>query len=68
MRDGKRGQIEIKRKGEVWNLINRERKKKIKTKGGHKDERIGMEKWKEHFIKVLGGIEKKIVDGWGKEN
>lgn len=41
--------MEVK-ESEVWELINRERKKRVGINEG-----IGMEEWKEYFMELLGG-------------
>lgn len=43
--------MEVK-ESEVWELINRERKKRVGI-----NEVIGMEEWKEYFMELLGGVE-----------
>lgn len=44
----------VKRKSEVWEIINRERKRRVRINDG-----IGMEKWKEYFMRLLGGRKEK---------
>lgn len=39
-----------------WEIINRERKKKKGINEG-----IGMEEWKVHFMRLLGGVKRKVV-------
>lgn len=55
------------RKGEVWEIVNRERKKRkrififfffIPSFDG-----VGGNEWKEHFIRLLGGVEDMVVKG-----
>lgn len=41
--------MEVKREGEVWEIVNRERKRKRINEG------IEMEKWREHFMRLLEG-------------
>lgn len=41
--------MKVKRKGEVWEIVNRERKRRRINEG------IEMEKWREHFMRLLGG-------------
>ncbi|KMQ82370.1 endonuclease-reverse transcriptase, partial [Lasius niger] len=49
---------EARTEGEVWQIVNRERKcwKGI-------NEMIKMEEWKGHFMRLLGGVEGKVVRG-----
>jgi len=51
--------LEMRRENEVWGLINRERKKRINKK-------IEMENWKKYFMSLLGGVEKRMIMGSGK--
>lgn len=51
---------EAKTEGEMWRIVNRERKK---WKGIN--ERIGEDEWKEYFMKLLGGVERRVVKGRG---
>jgi len=51
--------IEAKRESEVWEIINSERKKKSRINEG-----IEMEEWEEHFKRLLGGVENKVVRGY----
>lgn len=55
--------MEVKRQSKVWELINRERKKKARINEG-----IKMEEWKEYFMGLLeGGVEGRVVmDGRGR--
>lgn len=48
--------LEAKRKSEAWELINRERKRRNRVIEG-----IGMEEWKEHFMRLLGRVEGKLI-------
>lgn len=41
--------MEVKREGEVWEIVNRERKRR------RINEEIEMEKRREHFMRLLGG-------------
>jgi len=43
--------MEVKRKSEVWEIINRERRRR-----GRINEEIGVEEWKDYFMDVLGGV------------
>ncbi|KMQ85710.1 hypothetical protein RF55_15573 [Lasius niger] len=49
---------EAKIENKVWELINRERRKR---KGV--DEGIQVEEWKEHFMGLLGGVEERVMRG-----
>lgn len=55
--------MEVKRESKVWELINRERKKRARIYEG-----IEMEEWKEYFMGLLeGGVEGRVImDGRGK--
>jgi len=46
--------MEVRRDKDVWELINRERKKKRRINEGFE-----MEEWKEYFMSLLGGIERR---------
>jgi len=52
---------EVSRESEVWEIVNRERKKRRKVTEG-----IEMAEWKEHFMRLLGGVEGRVVKG-GRE-
>jgi len=41
-----------RRESEAWEIVNRERRKRKRM-----NENIEMEEWKEHFIRLLGGVE-----------
>lgn len=45
---------EARREGDVWPIVNKKRKRERRVNEG-----IGMEEWKEHFARLLGGIENK---------
>lgn len=49
---------EARTDGVVWRLINRERKYKKEI-----NEDIGMKEWKEHFMVILGDVEKGKGEG-----
>lgn len=53
---------EARRESEVWKIINRERKKRKGINDG-----IEMEEWKEHFMRLLGGVERRVVRGGKRE-
>jgi len=44
--------------GQVWGIVNRERKR---WKGINED--IKMEEWEEYFKGLLGGVERRVVQG-----
>jgi hypothetical protein len=48
---------QAKREREVWEIVNKGRKKK---KG--LNERIEKGEWKEHFMRLLGGVEHRVRD------
>jgi len=50
--------MEVRRESEVWDLVNRERKK-----GRRVNEEIGMEEWEDYFRRLLGGVEERVVRG-----
>ncbi|KYN27547.1 hypothetical protein ALC57_03066 [Trachymyrmex cornetzi] len=50
-----------KNEGQVWEIVNRERKK---WKGVNKG--IEMREWEEYFKELLGGVEERVVRGKGK--
>ncbi|XP_067207866.1 golgin subfamily A member 6-like protein 22 [Linepithema humile] len=52
---------EVKRESEVWEIINRERKRRVRINDG-----IEMEEWKEYFMRLLKGAERKVVKGNGR--
>ncbi|KAL6417803.1 hypothetical protein ACFW04_012524 [Cataglyphis niger] len=49
---------EIKTEGQVWELVNRGRRKRRKV-----NEDISMEEWDGYFRNLLGGVESKVVIG-----
>lgn len=55
---------EARREKEVWEIVNRERKKRIRVNEG-----ISMKEWKVHFMRLLGGksSEGKRSKGWKVE-
>lgn len=50
--------MEARRKSEVWEIVNRERKKRNKINEG-----IEMREWEKHFKRLLGGVEGKVTRG-----
>lgn len=52
---------EIRRKKEVWEIVNRERRRGRKINQG-----IEMEIWKEYFMRLMGGVEGRVVRGGGR--
>jgi len=53
---------EVKREGDVWELLNKERRKRRGINEG-----IDQEKWKEYFMDLLGGVETRVRLGGGRE-
>ena len=53
---------EARTEGEVWRIINRERKRRGRVKTGMKEE-----KWRRHFVNLLGGTDDKVVLGGERE-
>jgi len=49
------------RESEVWKIVNRERRKRKRMIVD-----IGMEEWKEHFMRLLGGVEGRVIRGEGE--
>ncbi|XP_067214151.1 uncharacterized protein [Linepithema humile] len=49
---------EARRESEVWEIVNRERRRRKRVNEG-----IGMLDWKEHFMRILGGVEGRVVRG-----
>lgn len=49
---------EAKRESDVWEIVNRERKRR-----GRVNEDIKMEKLREYFARLLGGVEVSVVRG-----
>lgn len=59
--DWERRAKEARREKEVWDIVNRERKgRKKRVNTG-----IEMRKWKEYFMRLLDGIERRVVNGKG---
>lgn len=46
------------KKGEVWEVVNRKRKKRRRVNEG-----IKMKEWREHFMRLLGGVEIRVIRG-----
>lgn len=44
------------RKSEVWEIVNREKKRRKKVNEN-------MREWKEHFMRLLGGVEARVIMG-----
>lgn len=57
----KRMAMGVKRENEVWEIVNRERRR-----GKRINEEIEMEEWREYFMRLMGGVEGRIVRG-GRE-
>jgi len=52
---------EAKTEGKVWELIKEERKGRKKI-----NEKIRMEDWKEYFMEIMGGVERKVARRGGR--
>lgn len=52
-----------RRECEVWEIVNRESRKRRRM-----EKRIEEKEWKEYFMRLLGGIESKVVRGEGGRN
>lgn len=50
--------METRRKEKIWAIINTERKKREKV-----NEAIKIEEWKEHYMRLLGGVEERVIRG-----
>jgi len=50
----------VRRENEVWEIVNRERRRRRGV-----NENIEMREWKEQFMRLLGGVEGKVVRGAG---
>jgi len=53
---------QVRRESDVWNIVNRGRKRRKVT-----DDGIEEEKWKEHFMRVLEGVDHRIREGDWRE-
>ncbi|XP_011859507.1 PREDICTED: putative golgin subfamily A member 6-like protein 6, partial [Vollenhovia emeryi] len=51
---------QVKKESEVWKIVNRGRKRRIGI-----NEEIEEEDWKEHFMRLLGGVDNRITEGEG---
>ena len=49
---------EARNESEVWEIVNKDRRKKRRVNEG-----IRMEEWKEYFMCLLGGVETRVVRG-----
>lgn len=62
-----RNAMEVRRKDEVWEIVNRERRGRRKINEG-----IRIDEWREYFMTLLGGVKGKVVRGYrdrrGEEN
>lgn len=47
-----------KRENEVWKIVYKKRKRRKKIDTG-----IDMEKWREHFMRLLRGVECRVIRG-----
>jgi len=57
----------VRRENDVWEVINKERKKRKRIEMNGRNEDIDRREWKEYFMRLLGGIEGKVVKGTGGE-
>lgn len=48
----------MNRESEVWEVVNRERKQRKKINEGMEGE-----EWKENFMRLLGGVDGRVVKG-----
>lgn len=48
----------VKKEGEVWEIVNRGRKRRKMI-----NEEIEEREWREHFMRLLGGVEYRVVGG-----
>jgi len=55
---GEREVRELRKESEVWDLINKERKK-----GRRINKEISMEELEDYFRRLLGGVEERVVRG-----
>lgn len=46
----------VRREEEIWEIVNRKRRKRKKI-----NESIGWKEWKEHFMRLLEGVEERMV-------
>lgn len=60
MRDGRGEQRRLR--GKVWEIVNNERRRRRRI-----DERIGMNEWREHYMRLLGGVKERVVSGRKEE-
>ena len=49
---------EVRNEKEVWEIVNRGRKRRKRI-----NEKIEIKEWKQHFMRVLGGVERRVVRG-----
>jgi len=49
----------VRKEGEVWELVNKARRRRRKRI----NEEIGGEEWKEYFMRLLGGVERRVMRG-----
>lgn len=54
-------EAKTKRESEVWELINREKKRK------QVNEEIQVKDWKKYFMRILGEVEGRVVRGKGRK-
>lgn len=51
---------QMRRERDVWKIVNRDRRRRKRV-----IEAIELEDWKEHFMRLLGGVENKVIGGGG---
>jgi len=49
---------EVRTEGEVWGIVNKERKRRKGVNEG-----IEGKEWREYFMKLLGGVESRVLRG-----
>lgn len=49
---------EARRENKVWEVVNKKRKKRRRVNEG-----IQMKEWKKHFMRLLGGVEIRMIRG-----
>lgn len=52
--------MHVRRENEMWEIVNRKRRKRKVMNTG-----IGMEEWNEHFMKLMGGVNRRVMRGEG---
>jgi len=49
---------QVRRESDVWDIVNKGRKRRKAI-----DDGIEEEEWKEHFMRILGGVDHRIREG-----